>query len=386
MKEIKVLIIDDSSLVHILLQKVLSEHKDLKIVGDAYDGGEGIEMVRKLSPDVIIMDIGMPKVNGLDAIHDIMCETPTPIVVFSAASKDNVDLSFKAIELGAVELIEKPFADDISALKIIIEEKLIKSIRTFADFKVIRRIKHTPESLKHINPHKQEESKERISEKPVQKDEKRPANHIEVSDQIKTDNVPIKGFPVIGIVASTGGPQTIKTLLKDLSVEEMGAGIVILQHISDGFIEGFCSWLNEESPVPVALAVEGESVRPGVIYVAPEGHHLIFDNHGKFLFNNDPPIVGIRPSADMMLSFLGKTFKERAVAVVLTGMGSDGTKGIRDIKENGGFIIAQDEGSSLIFGMPKSAIDTGMVDKVLNISQIPEFLKRLCNERFRYIA
>ena len=371
MEKIKVLIIDDSSIVHILLKKVFLEFPDIFIVGEAYDGREGVDLAMRESPDVIIMDIGMPKMDGLEAIQVIMQEKPTPIIVLSAASNNTIGLGFKAIELGAVELIEKPYTADFSLLKKVIEEKLIKSIRTFSDFKVIRRLKGGESYSEKKRIKEEEKVKTREALPNAQVEQKKETRH------------KVEGFPIIGIAASTGGPQTIKKLLAGFPVKEMGAGVVILQHIADGFVQGFCDWLNESSSVKIEVAKEGEAIRPNVISIAPDGHHLIFDHKGRFLFEDSPPIVGIRPSADIMIDSLGKVYKERVIVLILTGMGGDGSKGLAAVKENGGYVIAQDEESSLIFGMPKMAIETGLVDKVMGLDKMSEFLVGLYHERFR---
>ena len=357
MDPIKVLIIDDSSVIHVLLGKVLSLDKDIIIIGDAYDGREGVELTKELSPDVIIMDIEMPKMNGLEAIEEIMDGKPTPIVVFSSANKRIVDLSFKAIDLGAVDIIEKPSAQILSASSIeeYIEQKVVKSIKTFADVKVIRRIK-------------------KIIVSTMPKAESKPVQEKKSAGRVDTDN-----FPVIGIAASTGGPQTLRLLIEDLSARKTNAAIVIVQHMAEGFMQGFADWLSLYSSLPVVFPTVDDCVKPDNIYVAPGEYHLTFTKKGCFSFLNSPPVMGIRPCADIMFASMAEVFQERTIGVVLTGMGNDGTKGLYKIKEKNGFIISQDEGSSLIFGMPKSAIESGLVDKILNVSEIPQYLEKLCN-------
>ena len=359
MNPIKVLIIDDSSVIHVLLGKVLSADEDINIIGDAYDGREGVDLAKRLSPDVIIMDIDMPKMNGLEAIEEIMDEDPIPIIVFSSSSKKIVDLSFKAIDRGAVDIIEKPSAQILSVLSIeeYIEQKLVKSIKTFADIKLIRRRKKSVIS-------------------PIPKTESKPAAEKKVIKEFDADK-----FPVIGIAASTGGPQTLRILIEDLSARKTNAAIVILQHMADGFMQGFADWLAIYSSLPVVFPTVNDCVRPDNIYVAPGEYHLTFTENGCFSFLDSPPVMGIRPCADIMFNSMAEVFKERTIGVVLTGMGSDGTKGLYKIKEKNGFIISQDEESSLIFGMPKSAIDSGLVDKILNISDIPQYLEKLCSSR-----
>jgi len=369
LNQIKVLIIDDSHVIHILLEKVISFHEEITVIGNAYDGKEGVDLVKKLSPDVIIMDIGMPRMNGLEAIQEIMNDKPTPIIVFSSSSKNIVDLGFQAIELGAVHMVEKPSVSDLSLLKDSIEESLIKAIKTFADFKVIRRMKKKTLTSQD-------------NELLVLKDS---SKILKTRKSLITKEIDLDKnyFPIIGIAASTGGPQTIKSLIEDFSTKQVNTAVIIVQHMAEGFMQGFSDWLATYSLIPVVMPQNGDTIKPNNIYVAPGEYHLIFSKEGYFSFLNSPPIQGIRPSADLMFSSLGETFKERVIAVILTGMGSDGTQGLQKVKENNGYIISQDEESSLIFGMPKSAIEAGLVNKILNITEIPGYLEKLCNDWFK---
>lgn len=370
MNVIKVLLVDDSSIVHVIMKKIVSEQAGITLIGDAYNGKEGLELTKQLSPDVIVLDIGMPEMNGLEAIQEIMHEKPTPIIVFSGASKDTIGTSFKAIELGAVDIIEKPFAEDLSTLKQYMEEKLFRSIRTFADFRVVRRIKTPAYSRLQEEALKLKEAGDRIKKRHL-------GQAAEKQETLKVT----PDFPVIGIAASTGGPQTIRKLLEDLGLHRPNAGIVIVQHMAEGFMEGFVEWLALYSTIPVVLPKEGAFLEPGPIFVAPGRYHLSFDDKGRFKFLDEPPIMGIRPSANVMFTHLAEVFKKRVIAVVLTGMGDDGTKGSLRIKEMGGFVVSQDEESSLVFGMPKSVIEAGAADKVLPVSRIAEFLFMTCAER-----
>jgi two-component system chemotaxis response regulator CheB len=369
MNQVKVLLVDDSSIVHVILKKIIAEMPDIAIIGDAYNGREGLELAKQLSPDVIVLDIGMPEMNGLEAIGEIMNEKPTPIIVFSGASKATIGSSFKAIDLGAVDIIEKPFAEDLSTLKRYMEEKLIRSIRTFADFRVMRRIKRPADSRRVEEAQRLKEAGERLERRHLD------ARGIRVAPKA-TDF-----FPVIGIAASTGGPQTIRKLLERLGARRPNAGIVIVQHMAEGFMEGFAEWLALNSAIPVEIAREGDRIRPGVISVAPGKYHLGFDEDGRFTYLDEPPIMGIRPSANIMLSNLAESYGKRVIAVVLTGMGDDGTLGAIQVKERGGYVIAQDEETSLVFGMPKSAFDAGAVHSVLPLSEMADFICTVCAER-----
>jgi two-component system, chemotaxis family, protein-glutamate methylesterase/glutaminase len=365
----RVLIIDDSSIVHTLLGKVFAGHEDLAVAGDAYDGASGVQLAKESSPDVIIMDINMPGMGGLEAIEEIMAEKPAPIIVFSSGSRDIVDLSFKAIELGAVDLVEKPSAPDLSSLKAVIEDKLVRTIRTFADFRVMRRFK---KRTMPVLPHGIHAHHPVAHGTPVSGAGARlvPATTRPVGDA--------GAFFVIAVASSTGGPQMLHALLQQPELAPLAAGVIVLQHLAEGFIDGFVDWLGVFSVLPVVVAGVGEFMARGLVQVAPAGRHLGVNGEGRFISIDQPPRFGIRPSADVLFDSLAENLGSRLITVVLSGMGSDGSHALPKVKQCGGYVIAQDEESSLIFGMPKAAIETGAVDAVLNIRQIPGFLARYC--------
>jgi two-component system chemotaxis response regulator CheB len=365
---IRVLIIDDSPIVHTVLAKVFESQPDIQVAGNAFDGREGVKLARELEPDIIIMDITMPGMSGLEAIEEIMVEKPAPVIVFSSASRDIVDLGFKAIGLGAVDLVEKPAARDLTELKEIIENKLLRTVRTFADFKVIRRFR------RHRLPAVEKKAKSELLPFPPRE---QPIPTRAPAAKRAGDESPAHSR-VIAVASSTGGPQILRQLLSHPGLAALDASIVLVQHLADGFVEGFADWLRLYAALPVIIACEGEKPEPGLIQVAPGGCHLGIDPGGRFAFIRTPPVFGIRPSADVLFESMAGPLRHRLVAVVLSGMGSDGTEGIKKVKEHGGFVIAQDEESSLIFGMPKAAIDSGNVDAVLNISELPDFLLKIC--------
>jgi two-component system chemotaxis response regulator CheB len=373
---IKIVVVDDSSIVQLLLEKIISQQQDMEIVGQAHNGSEGIALVKKLSPNVVVMDINMPGMDGLEAIQEIMSDKPTPIIVFSSASAEIVDLSFKSIELGAVDIIEKPFSKDYQALRLSIEQKLLRTIKTFSNFKVIRRLRKTTstqirekaERLKTIN-----ERMHKIHP---------PAPVKTVTPEKRKQHVPSpQNFCVVGIAASTGGPQTIKAMVEDKRMKDINAGIVIVQHIAEGFVEGFHDWLKPYSQIPVEMALQGHQIKPNHIYIAPGGCHLGISRQGKFHYLDDPPIFGIRPSANILFKYMAEIYKDQFIAVILTGMGNDGIDSLNVVKQNGGFVLAQDKESSILYGMPKAAVEAGFADKVLPLAEIPDFLSRICAER-----
>lgn len=358
-----------------LIEKALSVHPDIEIAGEAYDGESGLVMMKSKDVDVVILDIGLPKMSGLEVLESIMATKPVPVIIFSALSNNEVNYSFKAIELGAVEIIEKPEATDLLDFKKKMETTLIKSIRTFADFEVITRT------------HRLESKPNRHAETHVKK---HPLTQLNVHSQTDTLSLhdlhkpelgdSTNNFPIIIIASSTGGPQTLRTLMADLTHRKLDAAVVIVQHMAEGFMKGFCEWLSGFSALPMILPENNSRMSTNTIYIAPGEFHLTFSYNEKFSFLDEPPIFGIRPSADILISSASKVFQNRLITVILTGMGSDGTEGIREVKKHNGTVIAQDEKSSIIFGMPKSAIDSGCVDQIVSLENMGKAIEECCHK------
>ncbi len=350
---IEVLIVDDSQVVHEILKKVFKEKSpEIEVIGNAYNGKEALNFIQFHTPDIIIMDIEMPIMDGLIATRKIMEEKPVPIIVFSAATKKIADLVMKALEAGAVDVVEKPETLGETGIEHYIEKNLINRIKIFYGFKVIKRL--SPITIKKLLDEK--EKLEKIVKKKAQ-------------PHIKNTT------PIVGIASSTGGPQTLKRLF--LQIEKPTYPIVVVQHIPHNFIESLRDWLMLYTKCECEFVKENTLPQIGKIYLVNTDKHLIFSHDGRFKFSEAPPIYGIRPSADYMFEYLGKTYKERAIGIVLTGMGDDGKEGAKIIKENHGTIIAEAEEDCIIFGMPKAIIEDGLADKVMKINEIARFLNQL---------
>ncbi|MCX7820683.1 MAG: chemotaxis-specific protein-glutamate methyltransferase CheB [Brevinematales bacterium] len=350
---VKVLIVDDSAIVHEILRKVIKEKSnDIEIIGNVYNGEEALNFLKNQSPDIIIMDIEMPVMDGLTATKKIMEEKPTPIIVFSAATKKIADLVMKALEAGAVDVVEKPENLGEIGIESFIEKNLINKIKIFYGFKVIRRL--SPLTMKKLSEEK--EKLQKIAEK-------------------KTRLQKQTNIPCIGIASSTGGPQTLKRLFSQL--EKPAYPIIIVQHIPHNFIQSLKDWLMLYTKCECEFVREHALPQAGKIYLVNCDKHLVFSPDGRFKFLDEPPVYGIRPSADYMFKSLGETYKERAIGIVLTGMGDDGKEGAKVIKEKGGTIIAEAEEDCIIFGMPKAVIEEGLADKVMKISELASFLNQL---------
>jgi two-component system chemotaxis response regulator CheB len=338
---IRLLITEDSPSIAEVLKAILKVVDDIEIVGWARNGKESIKLTERLKPDVILMDITMPIMDGLEATRVIMNKMPTPILILSSLIKDDSSISFEALRAGALDIMEKPALQLISSDQHY-EEELIRKIKIVSNVHPIHL----------INSH-----------------EKGCLNNRSV--KVPREN------RILAIGASTGGPPAICNILKKF-VPGFPLPILVVQHICNGFTQGLVSWLRRNCSIKIKLAENGETVSEGVAYFAADDFHLGVDMYHRIILSKEKPIGGHRPSVDFMMEHVASSYKEGSIAIILTGMGNDGTEGLRAVKKQGGKIIVQDEKSSIVFGMPKSAIDAGLADKVCPLKKIPaEILKLL---------
>jgi two-component system chemotaxis response regulator CheB len=334
---LRVLVVDDSPVARNLLKGILDADPHLQVIAEAKDGVEAVELVSHLKPDVVTMDVQMPRMDGLRAIEEIMVANPTPIVVVSSTiTSDDVRKSMDATEAGALTAISKPASpqssDFVASAKLLVE-----TVKSMATVKVIRRVR-------------------RVTRKPVQPVAKNAT----------------KREQVLAIAASTGGPQALHRVLDGLP-SDFPLPILVVQHICTGFTTGFVSWLQQSVSLTVKIAADGEQLSPGTVYVGPESHHLGTSGFRIHLIDQ-PPVGGFRPSANELFQSVAHTFGDAAIALILTGMGEDGVKGLQSIHQSGGHTIAQDEDSSVVFGMPRAAFEAGVVDVVLSLDDIARYL------------
>jgi two-component system chemotaxis response regulator CheB len=340
-RRLRVLVVDDSSVQRGMLVALLDADPDLEVVGQASSGEDGVRAAARLRPDVITMDLRMPGMDGLAATRRIMQESPTPIVmVTSSVSREDREVAFEAFQAGILAIAEKPMA--LSPRSPAAAE-LLRTVKSMAQLKVVRR--WAPGRF-------QAPSTPAPAAPPIRPATWRPE--------------------VVAIGASTGGPQALRQILTGLPAT-FPAPIVIVQHIADGFVSGMVDWLRPQCSLPIALATSGQPlVGPGV-YVAPTGRHLVVRKHSLAL-TDDPPIAGHRPSATTLLHSVARAYGPKALGILLTGMGDDGALGLREMKQAGAVTVAQDEASSVVFGMPAVAIELGAADHVLPPSKIADLL------------
>lgn len=332
---IKVLIVDDSAVVRKILTGELSKHRDIEVVGTAVNPYVARDKIVKLRPDVITLDIEMPRMDGLTFLSKLMKHFPMPVVVVSSLTPENSETALKALDLGAVEVFCKP-GSAYSTKNI--SRDLARAIRAAASARV-----------------------ELYSKKKTQVAKKAQIGPIKFKTTHK----------IVAIGASTGGTRAIETVLSGLPVTTPGT--VIAQHMPEAFTAGFAQRLNEICQMEVREARDNDHVIPGVALVAPGNRHMVLRRSGgSYLvkIKNGPLVHYQRPSVDVLFRSVAKNAGKNAVGAILTGMGADGAKGLLEMRENGAYTIAQDEATSVVFGMPKEAIDMGAVDKVVPLPNI----------------
>lgn len=341
---IKILIVDDSMVVCLLLKSLIEVQPDMQVIGIAHDGFDAIRQAKTLKPDLITMDVYMPLMDGLESTRQIMQANPCPIVMISSFVDDSqLKTTFRAFDYGALACITKPVGSTNPDFKTITRE-IIDTIRALAGISVIRR---RPPISQILNP-----------------------------ETTTLKKIPQNRFTLLAIASSTGGPQVLKSILSRLP-STFSLPILITQHISKGFIGGMISWLQESSALPIELAENGESLIPGHIYFAPDDAHLCVDRTPsglKLLLSKEPLINGFRPSATALFESVSRSCKSQAIGLILTGMGKDGAIGLLSMRQAGAHTLAQDEASSIVYGMPGEAIKLEAVDEIIDLDNLPGHL------------
>jgi len=342
-KRIKVLIIDDSALVRALLTKILGADSALQVIGTAPDAYIAREKIKALNPDVLTLDVEMPRMDGLQFLRNLMRLRPMPVVMCSSLTERGADVTLTALELGAIDFVTKPKVDVAHALETYATE-LISKVKVAAVAKVLPLLQQPPVPGHSGSAHRgQSELRFRTT------------------DQI------------VAIGASTGGTEAIRRVLERLP--PAAPGIVITQHIPTAFSAPFAARLNASSQLTVQEAVDGALIVPGHAYIAPGDRHLQVERDGaryRCRLSEAAPVNRHRPSVDVLFRSVAEQVGQNAVGVILTGMGADGARGLRAMRDRGAHTIAQDEKSSVVWGMPGAAVALGAVDRVVPIDQIAE--------------
>ena len=371
MRKIRVLIIDDSALVRKLLTEILNSDPAIEVVGVAMDPHIARQKIKELNPDVLTLDVEMPKMDGLSFLRQLMRLRPMPVLMISSLTEQGAEITLEALALGAVDFISKPKVDLTNLLQDYSAE-IIDKVKNAAEIKVQARA-HKP-AVKGETA-KAEDAVEEIptidSRYSATVILKRPAN---IKFMKTTDKI-------IAIGASTGGTEAIKDVLQELQPDM--PGILIAQHIPPVFSSAFAKRMNLCSAMTVVEASDGQQVLPGHVYIAPGDKHLLLSRDGaryRCQLNDGPPVNRHKPSVDVLFRSVAQSAGKNAVGVILTGMGADGARGLGEMQEAGSMTIAQDEKTSVVWGMPGEAVKRGAAQKVLPLDQIPLRLATLVKE------
>lgn len=353
-----VFIADDSILIRNILEEILSTDPNITVVGKAANGADAVTRVLALHPDIVIMDLDMPIMNGLEASAKLAEASSIPVLIFT--HNTDPEMPFKALQIGAVDFVLKPDFNDlnkpeyvgsfIEKLKMLSYRQVVKIETDFDQPDLFRNLSSAVSSSSDNSGHA------------------RSSDLFSPPDTFHDSS----GLAMITVGASTGGPQAVIVFLKSLT-HPFPLPITLVQHIETGFDKGYADWLSEETGHSVILAKDGMKFEPGIVYVAPTDFHLKIHN-GCYVLDNGPKVLNQKPSVNVLFESAADYFGPKVIAVLLTGMGTDGAEGCAAIQEKGGFTIVQNEATSLIFGMPKAAIDLGAASIVLPLDQIGPFI------------
>ena len=338
---IRVLIVDDSAFVRQALTRMLASDPEIEVVASATDGADGVAKIKELRPDVVTLDVKMPRVDGLEALRRIMAECPTPVLLLSSHTSEGADVTLRGLELGAVDFVDKTSVQGHMNL-LGLSAELREKVRALAGV-----------------------PKERVALQPRPWPDRKPARRRGKSAHIAE---------VVVIGTSTGGPPALQAIIPRLPAG-LAAPVLVVQHMPVGFTRSLAERLAARSEIAVREAEDGERVEAGSVLIAPAGRHMKVRRRGAAVtvwLDDEPRSALHRPSVDVLMTSVARTFGERALGVILTGMGSDGVDGMRAIREAGGRTLAESEETSVIYGMPKAAVDAGVVEKSVPLGRMAD--------------
>jgi two-component system, chemotaxis family, protein-glutamate methylesterase/glutaminase len=346
---IRVLLAEDTVTARELLAAILGDDPEIQVVGQARDGVEAVALTARLRPDLVLMDIHMPRMDGLAATKEIMITAPTPIVLVTGSTKAReVQASLEMLRSGALDVLVKPPGPDQPEFEAAARQ-LVETVKAMAQVRVVRHWRAAPAPA------------------PMPAGGREPARPASPGGG--------RGR-VVAIASSTGGPAALERLLAGLP-GTFPVPILVVQHITQGFTAGLAAWLNSVGPLRVTVAQEGEALAPRTVYFAPDDRHLGVSPRGAVTLSAGPPVGGFRPSGTPLFESVARCYGAATVAVILTGMGEDGVAGLRAVRSAGGHVLAQDEKTSIVFGMPGAAVAAGLPHAVLPLEAIADRLVAL---------
>ncbi len=344
--KIKVLIVDDSAVIRKLLEKIFSSAPDIEVVGTASDPYIARDKLVQLKPDVMTLDVEMPRMDGISFLEKVMQHFPTRTVIFSSLAKTGSETYLRALEAGAIEIMEKPSIDVSQTLEVLGRE-IIEKVRVVARARIQARTKVAAPLT--------------------------PVAKVDRTSLARTTH------QMIAVASSTGGTEALKVFLSGMPANIPGT--VVVQHMPPGFTKSFADNLNAMFPFEVKEAQEGDQVVPGRVLIAPGNFHMEITRSGAFYYvklHQNPPMHSVRPAADYLMKSVAKYAGKNAMGVVLTGMGKDGAEGLLEMKNAGAYTIAQNEETCVVYGMPAAAVALGAADKIMALDKIAgELLKQL---------
>ncbi len=338
---IRVLIVDDSAFMRYTIQRHLDADAAITVVGTAQDGIEALQKIPTLKPDVVTLDVEMPRLDGLSTLERVMKQFPTPVVMLSSQTAKGAQTTVKSLMLGAVDFVQKPSGSaETRAVMAVLVEK-VKAAAGVHRTKIEQPVQPPP-SISH-----------RAALRPFS-----------------------TGDPLVVIGSSTGGPKALQEVVSHLPAD-LPAPVVIVQHMPAGFTKSLAQRLNDMCPLTVQEAADGDRLAKGLVLLAPGDYHMEISDKKRIKLNQGPRRNHVRPAVDITMETAAEQFGPSVVGVILTGMGSDGTDGARRIKANGGHIIAEDEATSVVYGMPRSVVEAGLADVVVPLPDVAQTIAKM---------
>lgn len=338
---LRVLVVDDSAFFRRLIGEVIAKDPGLRVAGVARDGRDAVEKTKSLRPDIVTLDVNMPELNGLEALRQIMKEVPTPVVMLSSLTSEGAEETLQALSEGAVDFLCKPALSQIDGRW---QEEVVAKVKVAAKANLGR---HGRQVFT--------------------------GGAAPVSAVVRRNR--LTGARILAIGTSTGGPKALQEVIPKLPAD-LPVAVLVVQHMPAGFTRTLAQRLNSASPLNVKEGEHGEPIRPGNVYVAPGDYHMRVGARGEIELGQDPPIASLRPSVDAMFESVAQVYGSGVVAAVLTGMGNDGTRGAGLIKRAGGFVVAEDQSTCVVYGMPRAVVEEGYADRVVPLQYVAEELTR----------
>ncbi len=357
MKRLRVLVVDDSAFMRKIISNLINEAPGLEAVGTARDGQDALAKVREFKPDVITLDVEMPRMDGLTFLKRLMADHPIPVVMLSSLTQKNAQTTIQALSLGAVDFVAKP-SGTISLDIRKVGDELVRKLKAAAKVNTDNLLQGTAGQGR------------------------RPPARVKDQEQVVVPGSTASRVVVIG--ASTGGPGALQVVIPSLP-GSLAAGVLVVQHMPPGFTRSLAERLDSVSALRVKEAQRGDPIREGSVLVAPGGHHLVVTPDRTVTLEDSPPVHGVRPAVDVTLKSAVRVYGGQILGVILTGMGFDGAQGVAQVRRAGGKSIAQDEATCVVYGMPRAVVEMGNADRVLPLDEIGQQITRMVGRRRAWI-